>query len=168
MIRPATREDYDNIYHLVRTAFATARVKDGKEQDFVNKLRASSGYIPQLELVMEVEGELIGHIMFTKLIVPVSKGDLPSLLVAPLCVKLAERNKGYGSQLMKTGFSIAKDLGYTSAFLVGDPEYYQRFGFRPTGLFGIKNKSDIPDRFVLCCELLPGALKDINGYVKIE
>lgn len=59
MIRPATREDYDNIYHLVRIAFATARVKDGKEQDFVNKLRASSGYIPQLELVMEVEGELI-------------------------------------------------------------------------------------------------------------
>ena len=61
-IRQATPEDFDAIYSLVKTAFQTAKVSDGGEQDFVLKLRKGS-YIPELELVAEEDGVLIGHIM---------------------------------------------------------------------------------------------------------
>ena len=63
-IRQATPKDFDAIYSLVKTAFQTAKVSDGGEQDFVLKLRKGS-YIPELELVAEEDGVLIGHIMLT-------------------------------------------------------------------------------------------------------
>ena len=53
-IRKAAQEDHPSIYHLVRTAFATARVSDGTEQDFVLELRRRDAYRPELELVAEV------------------------------------------------------------------------------------------------------------------
>lgn len=66
-IRQATKNDYNKIYELVKVAFETAQVSDGTEQDFVYKLREAKGYIPQLELVIEDERTLIGHIMLTSL-----------------------------------------------------------------------------------------------------
>ena len=59
-IRKAAQEDHPSIYHLVRTAFATARVSDGTEQDFVLELRRRDTYRPELELVAEENGQLIG------------------------------------------------------------------------------------------------------------
>ena len=71
-IRQAKPEDFDAIYSLVKTAFQTAKVSDGDEQDFVLKLRKGH-YIPELELVAEEDGVLIGHIMpvsYTHLTLP--------------------------------------------------------------------------------------------------
>ena len=53
IIRQETKEDFKEIYKLVKNAFETARVSNGKEQDYVNELRASSKYIPELALVVE-------------------------------------------------------------------------------------------------------------------
>ena len=65
-IRLAQESDYQKIYELVQTAFLTAQVSDGTEQDFVLKLREGDTFIPQLEFVAEDNNELIGHIMMTK------------------------------------------------------------------------------------------------------
>ena len=65
-IREAKTSDYNEIYNLVKTAFLTAQVSDGSEQDFVYELRKREGYIPSLELVMEEQNELVGHVMLTK------------------------------------------------------------------------------------------------------
>ena len=74
-------------------------------------------------------------------------------------MEIKHRNQGVGQALMKHAFQKAIDLGYTAAFLVGNPAYYQRFGYRQTDEFGIVNQSEIPDQFVLACELIPDALK---------
>ncbi len=66
IIRRETPEEYGQIYDLVKIAFQTAKVSDGKEQDFVNQLRASGSYVPELALVAEENGKLIGHIMLSK------------------------------------------------------------------------------------------------------
>ncbi|MEG6513502.1 hypothetical protein [Desulforamulus ruminis] len=60
---------------------------------------------------------------------------------------------------------MAKKLGYTSVFLVGDPAYYHRFGFKSAAHFGIKHKPNIPDEYVMGCELVPGALYEIGGTI---
>ena len=86
-IRQATPEDFDAIYSLVKTAFQTAKVSDGDEQDFVLKLRKGR-YIPELELVAEEDGVLIGHIMLTGASIRENGGCFGTLLLAPLSVAI--------------------------------------------------------------------------------
>lgn len=166
-IRQETEADYNEVYKLIRTAFKTANVKDGDEQDFAVKLRESDNYIPQLSLVAETNKKLIGHIMFTRTFVTQPDGSkFEALLVAPVSVLLEYRNKGVGSALMKEGFRVAVDMGYKAAFLVGDPAYYHRFGYMETATYGIHPKGDIPVEYVMVKELEPDALKEISGTVE--
>jgi len=85
--------------------------------------------------------------------------------LAPLCVALEHRNLGIGSKLIMESFELAENLGYTTVFVVGNPEFYSRFGFRSSVLFGIKHIPMIPDQFVLVHELSIGALTDVVGTV---
>ena len=99
-IRLAEARDYENIYRLVKTAFETAQVSDGTEQDFVLKLRAGENYIPELEFVAEDETGLVGHVMMTRQPVRTKEGTFEGVLVAPLCVKLENRSRGIGGALL--------------------------------------------------------------------
>jgi putative acetyltransferase len=158
-------EEFPRIYDLVKTAFQTAKVSDGTEQDFVDQLRAGGGYIPELALVAEENSKLIGHIMLTKMNIDSRDKKIETLLLAPLSVALEHRNKGVGTELIKESFRLAKEMGYTSVLLVGDPAYYHRFGFQASVDFGIRNVNNFPDPYVLACELVPGALASISGTV---
>lgn len=82
-IRVARPEDYSEIYRLVKTAFQTARVSDGIEQEFVLELRASSGYIPELEFAAFEENTIAGHIMLTMQPIKASKNGIRAVLAAP-------------------------------------------------------------------------------------
>ncbi|WP_125141560.1 GNAT family N-acetyltransferase [Clostridium transplantifaecale] len=171
VIRAVTEKDVREIYDFVETAFKTAEVSDGTEQDFVLELRKGA-YLPELELVMVDKTGIIGHIMFTEQKIGVTdvsglSSVFTGLLIAPLSVKLEYRNKGVGAALIKEGFKRAKEAGYQAAFLVGNPEYYKRFGFKETGCYGIKNDSEIPDQFVLGCEIVPNSLSGLAGSIKI-
>lgn len=168
-IRQENKADYDEIYKLIKTAFETAKVRDGDEQDYAVKLRNGNGYIPELALVAEQNGKLIGHIMFTKFYVKQQNGEtIEGLLVAPLSVLNKYRDKGVGSGLMKEGLKRAKDLGYKLAILAGDPSYYNRFGFEQSSLLGITNENGIPDQYVLINLLIPDILKGINGTINFS
>lgn len=164
-IRKETEKDFSQIYDLVKVAFQTAKVSNGKEQDFVNQLRSSSNYIPELALVAEEEDKLVGHIMLTKTYIINDKDKFETLLLAPISVVLEYRNQGIGANLIRESFKLAKEMGYASVFLVGDPAYYHRFGFKSSVTFGIKNKYDIPDEYVMACELIPNALHGISGII---
>ncbi len=163
VIRRETPEEFSQIYSLVKVAFQTAKVTDGKEQDFVNQLRGSGNYIPELALVAEENGKLIGHIMLTKTYIVNRGNKFETLLLAPISVALEYRNRGVGSNLIKENFKLAKEMGYTSVLLVGDPAYYHRFGFKAAVNFGIKHIHNIPDENVMACELVPDALYGISG-----
>lgn len=166
VIRRETPEEFSQIYDLVKVAFQTAKVSDGKEQDFVNQLRSGGNYIPELALVAEEDGKLIGHTMLTKTYIVASDNKFETLLLAPLSVALEYRNRGIGSDLVKESFKLAKEMGYTSVLLVGDPAYYNRFGFKTAVNFGIKHQHNIPDEYVMACELVPDALCEISGITE--
>ena len=166
IIRQETKNDLAEVYTLIQTAFKTAKVKDGTEQDFAADLRAGTGFIPELSLVAQAAGgTLVGHILLTKTFVTRPDGSRyeHALLVAPLSVVLEWRDKGVGKTLMHEGLRIARKLGYGAAFLVGDPGYYSRFGFRSTADFGIRPQADIPPQFVMVRELIPDALDGVTG-----
>jgi len=164
-MRKETENDFSQIYDLVKVAFQTAKVSNGNEQNFVNQLRSSGNYIPELALVAEEDGKLIGHIMLTKTYIVNSDSKFEALLLAPICVALEYRNRGIASELINQSFKLAKKMGYTVVFLVGDPAFYHRFGFMPTVAFGIKRTLDIPDENVMVCELVLNALNGINGTI---
>ena len=164
-IRQAKSDDFDTIHEFVKTAFQTAQMPYDNEEDFVLRLRARDTYIPELELVAEENGEIIGHIMFTKLTVNTDEGEYIGLLLAPLAVKLEERSKGIGEKLTYAGFEIGRKLGYTASFLVGYPDYYKKFGYKEIGEFGIENKTGIENEYVLGCEIVKGSLDNIMGYI---
>jgi len=165
IIRKETNQDFDQIYNLVKTAFLTAEVSAGTEQDLVNEIRESDQYIPELSLVYEENGKVIGHIMLSKAYIHDGENKSEALYVAPLSVFQEQRKKGIGSALMRESFRIAEQLGYTSVFLVGNPDYYFRFGFKCITEFGIKYRQEIPPQFVMACELVPNALKNIQGTI---
>lgn len=165
-IRKETEKDLPEIYDLIKTAFETAKIKDGDEQDFAVKLRKSKRYIPGLALIAEHNDKLIGHIMLTKTYVTTERGKAEYLLLAPISVLIDHRNQGVGSELISESFARAKKMGYKAVFLCGDPVYYHRFGFRATSEFGIRPEQDIPEQYVMACELEPDALKGISGTVE--
>jgi len=163
-IRQETEADLNEVYTLIQTAFKTAKVKDGTEQDFAVQLRSGDGFIPQLSLLAEGDGRIVGHVMFTKTHVLQPDGSrFEGLLVAPLSVALEWRNKGVGTALMQQSIRLAVEMGYRAAFLCGDPAYYKRFGFRPTADFGIHPQAEIPPQYVLVLELTKGALEGVTG-----
>lgn len=166
IIRQEKPSEFQTIYDLVKVAFQTAKVADGDEQDYVNKLRESGNYIAELALVAEENGSLVGHIMLTKTHVAKADGSkFLALLLAPLCVELNHRKRGVGSKLLRESLELAKKFGYDVVFVVGDPAYYGRFGFKPSALFKIKHAPPIPDENVMVLELTSNALSAISGTV---
>ncbi len=165
-IRTVTKNDFDEIYKFIKEAFKTAEVSDGTEQDFVLALRKSENYLPELEFAAYNENLLIGHIMLTKQKLTCNK-PVNAVLVAPLSVKSEYRNNGIGSALMQHALKEAIKQNYSAAFLIGNPEYYRRFGFRQCSKYNIKNISEVPDKFVLAHELIPDTFKNITGEIKI-
>lgn len=151
-IRPAREEDYPAVYELVKTAFQTARVSDGTEQDFVKELRRREGFC--LELVSERDGVLTGHVMLTETGVPLPPGEDPQhwkfVMLAPLSVRLEDRNRGLGGALIR---EAAQRAPANAVFLVGDPDYYGRYGFENAVEFGFENASGVPDRNLLVLPL---------------
>lgn len=179
-IRQEQPEDHNAIYQMIKTAFETAKVKDGDEQDFANRLRAGNKYIHELALVAEENGSIVGHIMLTRTAVlheqqrdqqEQGEQNFAAVLLAPLAVDLKYRNKGVGGQLVTTALNLARNMGYTAVFIAGDPAYYGRFGFVSTRGYNIRCTLDVPEAFIDCimvCELVPNALHGISGLVDFD
>ncbi len=165
IIRQETPGDYATIRRLVQEAFRTAKVSDGDEQEYVNKLRSSAGYIPELALVLADGPELVGHIMLTRFAITTPCGAFEALLLAPVCVLKEYRNRGVGSEFIRHALGLAKESGFKAVFLVGDPAYYNRFGFEPAVSYGITNTDNIPEQYVMALELEDGALKNHTGTI---
>lgn len=166
-IRPVRKEDFPAVYELVKTAFQTARVSDGAEQDFVEQLRRREGFC--LELAAEREGALTGHVMLTETEVPCPPGQDPRywrfLMLAPLSVRLEDRGRGLGGALMREAIQQAEA---NAVFLIGDPDYYGRYGFENAVELGFTNASGVPDRYLLALPLEPTLRDRAQGSVNLH
>lgn len=139
-IRKEKTEDFNSIYTVIKAAFESAEHADGNEQDLAAALRKGESYIPELSLVAEENGEILGHIMFTKAMV----GQTEVLALAPLSVLPEYQRKGVGTALIEEGHKIAKLLGYGYAVVLGSEKYYPRTGYVPADTLGIRPPFEVP------------------------
>ncbi len=169
-IRRENPEDFPAIYSLIKTAFETAKVSDGSEQDFYEGLRAGENFIAELAFVAEENGKLIGHIALTRARVLDKDGtpaQLKALLLAPLSVLLDYRGKGVGISLVDHALEAARTLGFEAVFLCGNPDYYGRFGFKSLEQTSVRPKAAaIPLQYALYLELAPAALARVAGTLE--
>lgn len=161
LIRQENSQDFDAVYALVKAAFETAEHRDGNEQDLVNALRKSDAFIPELSLVAEQDGTIVGHILFTKAEI----GGHPALILAPLSVLPECQKQGVGSALIREGHRIAKKLGYGYAVVLGSEHYYPRLGYAPSGQLGIEPPQGVPPVNFMAIKLREDA-PPVNGAVR--
>ena len=153
IIRDAFPNDFDAIANCVSAAF-----DNEGEVVLVQQLRADNDVV--IELVAEEAGSIVGHVVVSSLSLNPGLG-LRCGGVAPLSVLPRYQSTGIGSQLMETVIEKSRDSGLDALFLLGDPSYYQRFGFQVTGV-----RSDYPAEYFQAFELTPGCLRD--GQTKAQ
>jgi len=166
IIRQETQDDYNWVIELTEKAFETLEISDHNEGKLVDKLRKAPTFIEELSLVAELNGQVVGHILFTPIIIDNGEQQFPSLVLAPVSVLPAFQKQGIGTELILAGHQKAKELGFQSVILIGHPEYYPRFGYKPASTWGIKTHYELPsDDVFMAVELTKGALSNVSGMV---
>ncbi len=165
-IRQETREDYDWVIELTEKAFETMEFSDQKEGQLVDKLRKSPTFIDELSLVAEINGKVVGHILFTPLVIDNGQQQFQSLVLGPVSVLPEFQKQGIGGQLIIVGHQKARELGFQSVILIGHPEYYPRFGYKTASGWGLKVAMELPsDDVFMAVELAENALSGVSGMV---
>lgn len=161
LIRQEISTDYERVCDLVKRAFETAEHCDGNEQDLVAALRKSTAFLPELSLVAEADGKIVGHILFTKVTIDNSE----ELALAPLAVLPEYQRQGIGSALIQKGHEIARQLGFHYSIVLGSENYYPKMGYVPAVQYQIFAPFEVsPENFMayrLCKEDYP-----ISGTVR--
>lgn len=155
IIRNEKSTDFEAIFEVTKAAFAHHPHSNHTEQFIVNALRAAGALT--LSLVAEVDGRVAGHVGFSPVTVSGESAGwygLGPVSVLPQCQK-----KGIGRALIHEGLSRLKTLGARGCVLVGDPYYYQRFGFKNYPGFVYEG---VPQEYVLA---LPFAENQPRGIV---
>lgn len=165
-IRKETPEDYAWVIELTEKAFEELEISDHNEGKLVDKLRKAPTFIEELSLVAELNGQVVGHILFTPIRIENGQKKFESLVLAPVSVLPEFQKMGIGGQLILAGHQKAVELGFQSAILLGHPEYYPRFGYKPASTWGIKTHYELPsDDVFMAVELSEGALTNVSGMV---
>lgn len=159
IVRPETVADEAVVADVNEDAFGRP-----DEAALVASLRRGTAFLPGLSLVAEAQGSIVGHILFTRLHVGAVR--TPGLALAPVAVRKAHQRRGVGSALVREGLRAATTCGEAFAIVVGDPEYYPRFGFSPASRFGIVAPFEIRDEALMALALRPGGLGGVSGLIE--
>lgn len=171
-IRKEQEADYRMVENLTREAFWNV-YKPGCDEHFIlNQLRGHGDFIPELDLVTEHEGEIVGHIAYSKGTIIDDKGnEIECIAFGPLSVAPECQGKGIGGKLIEHSLEVATQLGYKVVFITGNPEYYHRFGFESASKYGIyldwlTKEDEAP--FFMVKLLEQGALQDVSGTFRFS
>jgi putative acetyltransferase len=138
VIRHETPADIPAIRAVNEAAFET-----GAEAALVDALRENGKLT--LSLVAVIEGEIVGHILFTDIEMEPGGAEARILGLAPMAVLPSRQGRGIGSALVSRGLEDCRELGYRGVVVLGHPAFYPRFDFTPASQHGITCIYDAPD-----------------------
>ncbi len=161
-IRDEAPSDIDAVHDVEELAFGRAF-----EADAVDALQRNRKTV--LSLVAEVEGAIVGHILFARTTIETGTSTVIEASLGPIAVLPDRQHQGIGSAMILAGVARCRELGFGSVFLLGNPAYYGRFGFRPASEHGIAYHQALsrPDAFQVL-ELHEGALRGVAGIAHEE
>lgn len=167
VIRSEEKGEYRKVENMVRESFWNVYRPGCMEHYVLHQLRKDAAFVPELDLVMEQNGELIGQNMFMKAWIAADDGrEIPIMTMGPICIAPQWKRKGYGNILLDYSLEKAKELGCGALCFEGNIDFYGKSGFREASEFGIRYHG-LPEgedaSFFLCKELIPGYLDGITG-----
>ena len=156
MVEKLTREAFWNVY------------KPGCVEHYVlNQYRNNPDFIPELDFVMEEDGLIIGHVMFSKAELVLADGThKPSWTFGPISIHPEYKRKGYGLKLLNYALDKARDMGVGFLCMEGNIDFYKHAGFGLASKLGIHYHSEPKDAevpYFLAQELIPGWLGGIEA-----
>ena len=156
VIRSEEKGEYRKVENMVRESFWNIYRPGCMEHYVLHQLRKDAAFVPELDLVMEQNGELIRQNMFMRASIAADDGrEIPIMTMGPICIAPQWKRKGYGKILLDYSLEKAKELGYGALCFEGNIDFY---GNRYHGLSEGEDAS-----FFLCKELIPGYLEGITG-----
>ena len=132
LIRRETARDHAAIRQVVAAAF-----KSQVEAELVDRIRASPEYVPELALVAENDGMVVGHVMISGAVMRNKAGSRSIVQLAPLAVDPAHQRHRIGGDLVRAAVALADQRGDPLVVLQGSSKYYSRLGFEYSTPHGI-------------------------------
>ena len=133
----------------------------------VEEIRSKKYYLPELELLMIEDGEVIGYVMFSRFHIE-GKYEDRLVILTPAAVKTSCQRQGISRELIEYGLKKAAEMGFTAALVEGNPDNYRARGFKTSANYGIVAAESVHLPHVDCmmvAELVPGGLEGMHGEV---
>jgi putative acetyltransferase len=161
IIRQEIPTDIAAIHAVNKQAFDNRESEAG----LVNAIRKSENFIPELSLVADENGQILGHILFSRIHIKTENGQVSALALAPMAVLPQYQKQGIGSELVRRGLDVCKRLGNAIVIVLGHPVYYPRFGFSAASAKSLECPYGDCGEAWMALELIPGALQGVRGKV---
>jgi putative acetyltransferase len=158
-IREEQPDDIRSVRELNQLAFGQP-----DEGVIVDKLRQNCGDL--LSLVALIRDKVVGHILFSPVTIEGENRTVQGMGLGPMAVTPELQRRGIGSALIRTGMTEMKKRGSPFVLLIGHPEYYPRFGFRPASRHGIRSEWEVPDEAFLINVIDESEMQGFSGLAK--
>ena len=161
--RNETPADYKAVENLTREAFWNV-YKPGCDEHFVlHNFRTRSDFVPELDILLEENGVLIGHVMFARAEIRLNNGGiLPIMTFGPISIAPAFKRKGYGTLLLRHATEKAKEMDCGALAITGNIGFYGKSGFVLAKTKGVRYHADPDADYFLIKELIPGFLDQVK------
>lgn len=160
-------EDHRAVEILTYKAFCDLQLPGRTHCDehfLVHRMRQQPAFVAELDFVAEMDGQLVGHIMYSQgKIIDELGNEYTVLTGGPLSVLPHHQKSGIGARLIRHSIEAARDLHYRAVLIFGHPDYYPRFGFRKAQTYGITAAEGGDSDAFMALELYPDALRGIEG-----
>lgn len=161
IIRNEKKEDWELVERITRQAFYNLYVPGCVEHYLVHIMREHEDFIPELDFVLELDGQVIGNIMYTKAKLTDENGTEKEILTfGPVSIHPAYQRMGYGKMLMEHSFQAAIQLGYDTIVILGSPANYVSRGFKCCKKYNVCIENGKYPAAMMVKELIPHMLDD--------
>ena len=159
IIRNEEKRDWTIVEDITRKAFYNLYVQGCVEHYLVHIMRNHEDFIPELDFVLELDGNVIGNIMYTKAKLFDEEGNSKNILTfGPVCILPAYQRMGYGKLLMEHSFQKAIQLGYDVIVIFGSPSNYVSRGFKSCKKYNVCIENEKYPAAMMVKELIPHVL----------
>lgn len=167
IIRLENEADYKNTENLTREAFWNVYRPGCYEHYVLHCYRNDPAFVPELDFVMELDGKLIGQVIYVRSHIECDDGTiLPIMTFGPIGIAPEFKRQGYGKRLLDYSMEKAKELGAGALAITGNIDFYGKSGFVPAKTKGVHYADDPDADYFLIKELKDGFLNGISGIYK--
>lgn len=163
-LRQEKPADYQETENLTREAFWNQYAPGCSEHYILHVMRNCPAFVPELDIVAEADGKIVGNVIYTKAVIAGDDGKKYEVLcLGPISVLPEYQRKGIGRKMIEDTQKQAKEMGFRAVLLCGDPKLYSRMGFVPAETFGIRTGENKYMAALQAFELYEGALSGAKG-----